>query len=271
MFIIGELINCTRKRIRAAVEVRDVDYIAEVARKQAEAGASMLDVNGGIPGQEPECLMWLVNVVQDAADLPLCLDSADPNALRAALQLCRRPAMINSIPDETPRLETMLSLAKDYRTKVIALCMGKAGPPSGVGDRISTAGRLVERLTAGGVPLNDIYVDPCILPVSTGSEQGRFAAEAIGRIMERYPGVHTSVGLSNVSFGLPARRLLNQNFAVLLMAHGLDAAIADPCDRQLMANITSAEVLLGRDKHCAHYLRAFRQGKLEQPIATTSV
>ena len=265
MFIIGELINSTRKRIRAAVESRDTAYIQEIALKQADAGASMLDVNGGIAGQEAECLSWLVNVVQDIVDLPLCLDSSDPAALRRALPLCKQRALINSIPEEPRRFEAVLPLVSEYRAKVIALCMAESGPPSGVEDRLATACRLVDRLTSEGLALEDIYVDPCVLPVSTGPEHGGSVAEAISQIMTRYPGVHTSVGLSNASFGLPERKLLNRNFVVLLMSRGLDAAIADPCDRQLMANVAAAEALLGRDEYCVGYLRAFREGKLEIP------
>lgn len=265
MFIIGELINCTRKRIGAAVQNGDAEFVKQTARKQAEAGASMLDVNGGIAGREIEYLTWLVNLVQDTVSLPLCLDSSDPAALRAALPLCKQRALINSITDEPARFQAVLPLLKEYRAKVIALCMSEAGTPSGVDDRLATASRLVDRLTAEGMALDDIYVDPCVLPVSTGPEHGKSVAEAVGRIMERYPGVHTSVGLSNVSFGLPVRKLVNQTFMVLLLSRGLDAAIIDPCDRQLMANVAAAEALLGRDEYCVKYLRAFREGKLEQP------
>ena len=263
MFIIGELINSTRKRIRAAVEARDAAYIKEIAIRQARAGASMLDVNGGVVGQEPECLSWLVGVIQDEVDLPLCLDSADPAALRAALPLCKKPAMINSISIEGDRFNSVLPLVKDFKTKVIALCMGEYGPPAGVEDRVEIASKLVDRLTAAGVALDDIYVDACVLPISTGPEHGPALANAIGQIMARYPGVHTSVGLSNASFGLPVRKLLNETLIVLLMARGLDTAIADPCDRQMMANIAAAEALLGRDEYCVDYLKAFRAGKLE--------
>jgi cobalamin-dependent methionine synthase I len=270
MFIIGELINSTRKRVKAAVEARDAAYIKEIAVKQAHAGASILDVNGGIVGQEAECLSWLVNVVQDEVDLPLCLDSADPAALRAALPLCRKPAMINSISIEGDRFDAVLPLVQEFKTKVIALCMGEYGPPSGVEDRVETASTLVDRLTTAGVALDDIYVDACVLPISTGPEHGPALAEAIGRIMARYPGVHTSVGLSNASFGLPVRKLLNETLIVLLMARGLDAAIADPCDRQLMANIAAAEALLGRDEYCVEYLKAFRAGRLEAAPAPVS-
>jgi cobalamin-dependent methionine synthase I len=165
MFIIGELINCTRKRIRAAAEGRDTAYIKEVAVKQADAGASMLDVNGGgIAAQEAECLSWLVNVVQEAVELPLCLDSSDPGALRSALPLCQQRPLINSIPDEQARFEAVLPLLKEYRAKVIALCMAESGLPAGVEDRLATAFRLVDRLTAEGLALDDIYVDSACCP-----------------------------------------------------------------------------------------------------------
>ncbi len=265
MFIIGELINATRKRIREAVVNRDAAYIQEIARRQAEAGADMLDVNGGVAGQEAESLKWLVEVVQQAVDLPLCLDSSDAGALREALPLVRGRAMINSITDEEERFCAVLELLKEYKARVIALAMGAAGPPSGIDDRVATGRRLVERLAEAGVALDDIFVDPCVMPVSTGSEHGRSVIEAVGRLRELFPGVHISVGLSNVSFGLPARKLLNQTFLVLLMSRGLDAAILDPCDRQLMANMLAAEALLGRDEYCAAYLKAYRQGKLEPP------
>lgn len=263
MFLIGELINCTRKKIRTAVENKDANFIKETALKQARAGASVLDVNGGIAGREVECLTWLVSIVQEVTDLPLCLDSSDSEALRAALRVTKQPPMINSITDEPARYNALLPVVKEHKLKVIALSMSEAGTPLTVEDKVSTASRLLDRLTAEGIPLDDIFVDPCVLPVSTGPDCGRATVDAVGEIMKRYAGVHTSVGLSNVSFGLPARKLLNEVFLVLLMAHGLDAAIVDPCDQQLMRNIAAAEALLGRDEFCVNYLRAFRDGKLE--------
>jgi cobalamin-dependent methionine synthase I len=267
MFIIGELINSTRKRVREAVIARDADYIREIAVRQQQAGAQMLDVNGGVPGQEIECLTWLVGVVKEAVDLPLCLDSNDPEVLRAALPLVGRSVMINSVNDEEGRVDTMLPLLKEHQAKVIALCMGQAGPPKGFEDRVETGCRLVDRLTGAGIAIGDIYVDPCVVPISTGHTHGAAAADAIGELVKRYPGVHSSVGLSNVSFGLPARKLLNESFLLLLLSRGLDAAILDPCDRALMAGLVAGEALLGRDNHCLRYLRAFRDGRLEAPAA----
>jgi cobalamin-dependent methionine synthase I len=267
MIVIGELINCTRKRVGAAAQNRDAEFIREVARNQASAGADILDVNGGIPGQEAECLAWLVEVVQGAVELPLCLDSSDPQALRRALPRCAKRPMINSITGEPSRFEAVLPLLKEFRPRVIALCMSAAGPPAGVADRVATASRLVDRLSAEGLALEDIFVDPCVLPASTGPEHGKAILEAVGEIRTRYPGVHISAGVSNVSYGLPLRKLLNEVFLVLLLGRGLDAAIVDPCDQQLMMNLRAAEALLGRDEYCVQYLRAFREGKLELKAA----
>jgi 5-methyltetrahydrofolate--homocysteine methyltransferase len=263
MFIIGELINATRKKVGAAVEARDAEFIRDLAQRQAAAGADMLDVNGGIAGREAESLEWLIGVVQTATDLPLSLDSSDSDVLRRNLPLCKQRPIVNSITDEPTRLNALLPVIKEHRARVIALCMSAAGTPTNVQDRIDTASRLVDRLTREGVDPDDIFVDPCVIPISTGSEHGAAVINAIGCIKQRFPNVHTSVGLSNVSFGVPARKLMNQTFLMLLLARGLDTAILDPCDRQIMANVAAAEALLGRDEFCAQYLRAFRAGKLE--------
>ncbi len=271
MLIIGELINCTRKRIGAAAQARDAAVIRDVAQRQAAAGAHMIDVNGGVPGEEPETLRWLVEVVQEVVDLPLCLDSSDPEAMAAALPLCRTTPLISSITEEADRYDRILPLVLEHGAPVVALALGSEGTPTGVEDRVDNAARLVDRLTSAGVPLERIYVDPCVVPISVGGDQALAVADAISQVRSRYPGVHTTVGLSNVSFGLPARKLLNQTLLALLLSRGLDSAIADPCDRQLMAIVAAAEALLGRDDFCAEYIRAFREGRLEpSPVTATA-
>ena len=262
MLIIGERINSTRKRIGEAVQKADAAFIREEAEKQIGAGAHMLDVNGGIPGREAELLPWLVGVVQEVAAVPLCLDSADPEALRRALPLCRQRPMINSITDETDRWSKVAPLVKEFGTKVIALCMSESGPPSGAADRIGTAERLIGRLAADGVAEDDIYVDACVFPVSTGPEHGLALLEAVSAIRARHPAVHLSAGVSNVSFGMPARKLLNETFLVLLMSRGLDTAIIDPCQEGMVQRVLAAEALTGKDDYCTCYIRAFREGKL---------
>jgi 5-methyltetrahydrofolate--homocysteine methyltransferase len=263
MLIIGERINSTRRKIGEAAQKLDAEFIREEARKQIAAGAQVLDVNGGIPGREADVLSWLVNVVQEVQDIPLCLDSADPEALRQALPLCRRRAMINSITDEADRYQKLAPLVRNFKTGVIALCLSEEGPPSGAEGRISIACRLIDRLTSDGVALDDIYVDPCVFPVSTGTEHGPALLSAVTEICGRYPGVHVSVGVSNVSFGMPVRKLLNETLLVMLMSRGLDTAIIDPCTEGIVPRILAAEALLGKDEFCANYLRAYRQGLLE--------
>jgi 5-methyltetrahydrofolate--homocysteine methyltransferase len=262
MLIIGERLNCTRKKIREAVERRDAEFIRGEVEKQVGAGADLLDVNGGIAGSETECLTWMVNVVQESTDVPICLDSADSGALEKALPLCRKRPMINSITDEPERFEGLLPLIKKYDAQIIALCLGVAGPPKAVDDRLELAESLISKLTKAGVAPEDILVDPCVFPVSTGPEYGTAVLTAVREIRQRYPEVRISGGVSNVSFGLPLRKLVNETFLVMLMSHGLDAAIVDPTDSQMMANVLAAEAILGRDDFCGNYLQAFRAGKL---------
>ena len=263
MLIIGERINATRKRIGEAVQGQDAELIKAEAVKQVEAGANLIDVNGGIPGRETEFLLWLVDVVQGVVDVPLCLDSADADALEAALPRCSQPPMVNSITFEQERLERVTPLITEHDAKVIALCLSDDGPPKDFDGRIEIAARLVDRLTGDGVPLENIYVDPCVFPISTGSDVGSFVLDAIGQIHSQYPGVHTICGASNVSFGLPVRKLLNATFLAMLIARGLDSAIIDPCNSLTRASVLAAEALAGRDDFCTSYIAAFRAGELE--------
>lgn len=263
MHVIGELINCTRKPIARAVKKHDTERIQQIARRQVEAGATSLDVNGGIVGHEVEYLLWLVDVVQEAVDVPLCLDSPDPEALRQALPRCRERPMINSITLEPDRLNKLTPLLKEYDAQIIALCMEESGYPTSAEDRIRIATSLIEHLTDAGIPSGHIYVDPAVFPVSTNTDAGTAVLDTIETIKRDFPEVHTVCGLSNVSFGLPARSLLNRTFFTLAMDRGLDTVIADPCDMQLMAALAASAALLGQDEFCMGYLEAHQNERLE--------
>jgi 5-methyltetrahydrofolate--homocysteine methyltransferase len=263
MLVVGERINATRKKIGEAVQKFDADHIKAEAVKQVEAGADLIDVNGGIPERETEYLLWLVDTVQEVVDVPLCLDSANAQSIEAALPNCTQPPMINSITFEKERLEKMTPLAREHGARVIALCMSDDGPPSDLDGRKGIASRLVDHLTGEGIALENIHVDPCVFPISTGSEVGTYVLEAIGWIHEQWPGIHTICGASNVSFGLPMRKILNAAFLPMLIARGLDSAIIDPCNKLVRANLLAAEALAGRDEFCTAYIEAFRAGDLE--------
>lgn len=262
MLIIGELINCTRKKIAEAVEKQDWAYLQDIIKKQAEAGATYIDLNSGIAGREAEVLKLLVELAQEATDLPLSLDCASAKAIEEALPLCKKTPFINSITAEKSRIASLLPVAASHKTKIIALCMGDNGIPSTADEKLKVASKLIDELTRAGLPLDDIYVDPCVFPISTDQKCGIAVLDIIERVMRMFKGVHTICGLSNVSYGLPERKLLNQTFLLLAMARGLDAAILDPLDSRMMANIIAAESLLGRDDYCIKYIEAHRSGKL---------
>ena len=264
MTIIGELINSTRKSILPLLETRDEVAIVSLARKQLDAGAHLIDVNcAALMSAEAGCLEWAVRTIQDALNARISLDSPNTEALRRGLEAHRGKALLNSISMEHERWNALLPLVREFRPAVIALCMDEGGIPAGVEGRLAAAGRLVDGLTEAGVPPDDIYLDPLLLPVATNSTAGATFLAAVGQLRVRFPGVHLICGLSNVSFGLPLRSLINQVFLVLALARGVDAFILDPLDRRLMADLVAAQMLLGRDEFCQHYIRAVRSGRLD--------
>jgi 5-methyltetrahydrofolate--homocysteine methyltransferase len=264
MLIIGERINSTRKAIAPAVRERDAALIEEEARKQAEAGAHVLDCNAATVGreEEPERLCWLVERVQEATGLPVALDSPNPDAIAQALAIHRGTPVLNSISGEQEKLARLLPLAREHRARVIALCMDEEGMPRTGEERVRIGTRLMEALTAGGIPETDVILDPLLVPIGVDTENGAHALQAIGELRRRFPRTPIGVGLTNVSYGLPERRWLNRAMLVLAMGAGLDAVICDPTDRELMALLRAAKTLLGRDEFCAEYLAAARAGKL---------
>ncbi len=264
MLIVGELINASRKPIAAAIEAQDVGAIKKVARDQYEAGADYIDVNAGIfVGKEAEYMEWLIKNVQEEVDAPCCLDSPDPKVIERGLAVHKGTAMINSISLEKDRYDALLPIVAGTDLKVVALCMSDEGMPETAEDRVKIAEKLIDGLVRNNVKLENIYVDPLVQPVSTKSTFGVEFLNAVEEIMERFRGVHTICGLSNISYGLPVRKLLNQNFAVMAVAKGLDSLIINPLDKQMMANLIAAEALAGRDEYCVNYLKAYRQKKFE--------
>lgn len=265
MIIIGEKLNSTLKSIRPAMESYDAATIKELAVKQYNAGASYIDVNAGMfIDDEPERLVWLINTVQEVTDAPFSIDSPNPKAIEAALKVNKNSKpIINSITDETKRYNAIMPLAIQYKTSIIALCMDDKGMPETVDDRVAIAERLIEKLTKEGLTLADIYVDPMIRPIGTGSHYGIVAIETMRKIKAEFPEAHIACGLSNISFGIPARKLMNQAFLVAAMAAGMDGAILDPLDKKLMSFMYATEALLGTDDYCMNYLTKFREGEIE--------
>jgi cobalamin-dependent methionine synthase I len=264
VIVIGERLNATNKGVGEALRARDADFIHELARQQTEAGADYLDCNAGRKAEDEVAdMQWLVRHAREASDLPLCIDSPSPDALAAALDVYEGPPpMLNSVTAEEAKMDRVLDLAVQAKARIIALCFSDAGMPSSEGDRERVGEQLIEAALAKGIAAEDIFVDPVVSVVSSGGEAGPLCISAVRAIRAAYPHVHITAGVSNVSFGLPSRKLLNRTFLALLMAAGLDAAIIDPTDSQIMSTWRAAEVLLNRDEMCMNYIEASRGDKL---------
>jgi cobalamin-dependent methionine synthase I len=261
MKIIGEKINGTRKRVAQAIAERDADFIKNLAAKQAEAGSTWLDVNAGThPSSEPNDLIWLIENIQSVVDTPLALDSANPAALNIAIQAVNKTPMINSISGEPERLENILPLVAEHGCQVIALAMDAKQIPETSAERVEVIHKILAETRAQGVPDENVYVDPLAMTIATNSQSAVVACETMRAVHQAYPEVHFTMGVSNISFGLPARAIINRAFLILAMQAGLDCAILDPLDRELKSTLLAAELVLGRDPHCLNYLRAYRAG-----------
>lgn len=265
MIIVGEKINSSLKGVTDAVKERDADFVKERAISQAEQGADYIDVNcGTLIDEEVEALSWLVETVQSVVDKPCCIDSPNPLALAAALAVHKGKPMINSITAEQDRYNAILPLVQKYNAGVVALVMDdEHGMPKDSNTRVKVGIKLIERLVQDGVPVSDIYIDPLIQPISTSGDMAIVAIETIMGIKNAYSDVHFMCGLSNVSYGLPQRGLLNRTFLNMCMLAGLDGAILDPGNVKMMSMIKAAEALLNKDPFTKNYLKAYRKGLLE--------
>lgn len=264
MRIIAEKINGTRKPVAKAIAERDAAFIKNLATEQARAGAAWLDVNTGThPDREPDDLVWLVEIIQSVVDTPLCLDSANPKALSSAIGAVERTPMINSISGEPQRLEGTLPLVAAHDCPVIALAMDEKNIPETVERRMEVVRKIMEATRASGVPDDKVYVDSLTMAIATNTDSGLITLNTIRAIRQEYPAAHLTMGLSNISFGLPSRSYINRTFLALAMQAGLDSAILDPLDRGIQAVILAAELVLGQDRHCMNYVRASRKGAFD--------
>ena len=262
--VIGERINTSRKRVQAAVADRDADYIIADVKQQQEAGANYIDVNAGARiGHEEEDMKWLLDTIQPIVSVPLTLDSPDPAILEMAFQMVETTPMINSISLEKERFDTMMPFLEGKACKVIALCMDDTGMPVSSDDILGRARRLVAELNTIGIPTADIYVDPLVQPISTDSTKGVMVMDSVRATKAEFPEVHITGGLSNISYGLPERHIINRTFVTLMMAAGMDSAIIDPLDAKIMGSIRTADMLLGNDDFCMAFLKGVRSGMIK--------
>lgn len=263
MFLkIGERINSSRKTISRALESKDEAFIRKEAKLQKEAGAAMLDVNCAFNSKnEAADMEWLVRIVQEETGLPLSIDSPNPKAIEAGLRKHKGRALINSITLEKERAGAILPLVKKYNAQVIVLPMDEGGMPSTAGERVKIVEKALALTREHGVSEEALYIDPLIRPISSEPRQAVEVIESVKLIKAKYD-LKMTCGLSNVSFGLPERSILNAVFLAMLLSAGLDAAILDPTNKKVKAVLKASDALLGNDKFCKEYIKSYRAGEL---------
>ena len=261
MIIIGERINGMFKKVREAIQKKDAAFIRELAANQVRAGAEVLDINVGTASTDPASdMVWLVKTVQEQVSVTLSIDSARHEPLAAGLAAVKGRRILNSTTGKEADLGTLLPLAKKYGASVIGLTIDEEGVPSTVDKRVEIAAKILASATDLGIPVTDLYIDPITLPVNCAQDQPERVFAAITQFrMLSDPPPHTTIGLSNISQRLKEHRLLNRTFLIMCMAHGLDSAIVDPLDEDLMKAAITAEMLMNKFIYADSFLEASRK------------
>jgi 5-methyltetrahydrofolate--homocysteine methyltransferase len=258
--VIGERINPTgRKLLAAEMAAGDMSRVSADAIAQVEAGATMLDVNAGIPlADEPKILADAIQLVQSLTDVPLSIDSSIVAALEAGLAVYKGRPLVNSVTGEEERLEAVLPLIKKYDCAVIAISNDETGISEDPDVRFAVAKKIVERAQDYGIKPCDIVVDPLVMPVGAINIAGLTAFKIIRRLHDELK-VNTSCGASNISFGLPNRHGMNAAFLSMAIGAGMTSAIMNPLRTEEMAAVMGADVLAGHDPNCARWIKRFRE------------
>ncbi|NSW84141.1 MAG: dihydropteroate synthase [Syntrophothermus sp.] len=262
MLLIGERLNTSRPGITEVVRARDESFVRNEAIAQYKAGVQAIDVNAAmLLDNEPEGLAWLVEVVQEAVPADICIDTPNPQALKVALERCKRPVIINSISSEGNRYNEIVPLVREFKARVIALPANEAGIGGRAEDRYTEAMNLLERLDRDGINLANVYLDPLVYPVSVAPDSAVIALKTVELLKEAGVSCHFVVGLSNVSFGLPFRKRVNEAFLIMCMGKGVDAFILDPLDDVLMQLFEACRVLTMDDPGGLQYIASARKRK----------
>lgn len=258
--IVGERINPTgRKAVLAAFQAGDFEIARTDALAQIDAGAHMLDVNAGVPGaDEPALLCQVVQAVMSVTDAPLCIDTADPIALAAALSLYKGKALVNSCNGEERSLNAVLPVVKEHGAAVIGLCMDDDGIPATAEDRLRVAGKIIERAGKLGIPVEDVVIDPLALTMGADSNAGQIALATIEMLVKEF-GVNVTMGASNISFGMPDRPYINSAFIAMGIHAGLTCPITNPLITQVITAILAADLSMGHDLYGQRWIKAFRK------------
>ena len=268
--VIGEKINGSIPAVADAIARRDAEFIKERARIQAESGATYIDCCASVPeAEEVETLKWMIECIESVTDLPIAVDSPSADVLVEAYKFCSRPGLINSVSGEGDKMDKIFPILAQPENKkwgVVALLSDDSGIPPTAEARLKVFDKIMAKAKEYNIAPSRMYIDPLVEMLCTSEDGIAMVEEVMGKIREQYPSIHISGAVSNISFNLPARKLVNMAFVCLAIKAGMDSAVFDPLDKQLLGVIYATEALLGQDDFCMEYIGAFRD---ERIAATT--
>jgi 5-methyltetrahydrofolate--homocysteine methyltransferase len=260
--VIGERINPTgRKVVLKALQAGSFEMVRQDALSQVEAGAAVLDVNAGVPGADETALLsQVMQEVISVVDVPLCIDTANPQALDAALKLYEGKALINSVNGEEKSLAAVLPIVKEYGAAVIGLCMDDDGIPGTPEDRTAVAEKIINRAVKIGIPIEDVIIDPLAMTMGADHKAGFVTLETIKLVVREF-GVNITMGASNISFGLPDRKYVNSAFMAMAIQAGMTCPITNPLVTEVRTAVLAADLALGKDEFGMRWIKDFRKRK----------
>jgi 5-methyltetrahydrofolate--homocysteine methyltransferase len=252
-----------------SLQAGNFEIVRKDALDQVAAGAAALDINAGVPGaDEPTLIQQIIRNVLEVVDVPLCIDTANPLALVAALSIYEGKALINSVNGEKSSLDRVLPLAKEYGAAVIGLCMDDNGIPPTAEKRFAVAARIIERAAKADIPLEDVIIDPLAMAMSADSSAGRIALDTIELVVKEF-GVNISMGASNISFGMPDRKYINATYIAMAIHAGLTCPITNPLVTEVNTAVLAADLSMGRDEYGMTWIKAYRKREKEKTAATS--
>ena len=261
MIIIGEKINGAIPSTGKAIAEKDVEFIRNLAIKQAEAGADFIDVCASVDDDiELETMKWLIDIVQDAVDTPIAVDSPNVYTCIESMKYCKKPGLFNSVSLEGDKVDVAFKVLADTKWECVALLNSDKGIPKTAKDRLEVFTDLMAKCQEYKIDPSRMHIDPLIEMLCTSEDGITMVTEVIREIKKQYPTIHVTGAVSNISFNLPARRIANQAFAVLAMSAGMDSFILDPLNKDMMGMLFATEAMMGEDEYCMEYIGAFREG-----------
>jgi 5-methyltetrahydrofolate--homocysteine methyltransferase len=265
MIIIGEKINGSIPSVAKAITEKNADFIQNLATVQTSAGAAFIDVCASVDDNiELDTMKWLIDLVQEVTDTPIAIDSPNVRTCAKAMKFCNKPGLINSVSMEGDKVEVIFPLIADTKWECAALLCDDTGIPQDAEKRLEVFAAIMKKAKEYNIAPTRLHIDPLVQMLCTSEDGINTVTKVIKEIKAQYSTIHVTGGGSNISFNLPARKLVNQAFLVLAMNAGMDSAIIDPLNRDLMGMIYATEALLGMDEYCLEYIGAYREDKFGQ-------